>query len=71
MSESDEVMEPSSGIVKEDEDAVCRECNVSYEDDARNGIGEECNYQCSFTCSTPLIGTFYVCFTYCFIYPNM
>jgi len=38
MSESVEVMEPLSGIVREDEDAVCCECNVSYEDD---GIGEE------------------------------
>jgi len=52
MSESDELVEPStSKLLKEaeqsedgdvdNEDAVYSECNVSYEDDARNGYGEE------------------------------
>ena len=47
MSEFDEFMEPSTGTVRDedgivrDEDAICCECNVSYEDDARNDFGGE------------------------------
>ena len=49
VSESDELMEPSTskepdqndeGDV-ENEDAICCECNVSYEDDVRNGFGDD------------------------------
>jgi len=49
VSESDELMEPLSskephqseeGTV-DNEDAICYECNVSYEDDVRNGSGED------------------------------
>ena len=55
LSESDGFMKPTSGIFRDeygenrtvskengivrDGDAVCDECNVSYEDDARNGFG--------------------------------
>ena len=50
ISESDKLMEPLSskesdqseeGTV-DNEDVICCECNVSYEDDVRNGSGEGC-----------------------------
>jgi len=49
MSESDELVtyellkdnKQNKDADVDNEDAVCCECNVSYEDDARNGYGEE------------------------------